>query len=69
MIGMWAFRVTGGYLLGVVLKMGLVGVWLAMYADWGVRAVLYFKRLLGNKWLTHNVISEETPACQPIQEP
>lgn len=56
-IGMWAFRITLGYLLGIPLKLGLVGVWLGMYIDWLVRGALYFVRLQSGKWKNHNVIA------------
>jgi len=49
-IGMWLFRITLGYLLGVVLKFGLVGVWLGMVIDWVVRGSLYVIRFKKGKW-------------------
>jgi Na+-driven multidrug efflux pump len=50
-VGMWACRVALGWLLGVVWGWGLLGVWLGMFADWGVRAALYRRRFLGGGWL------------------
>lgn len=58
-IGMWVFRITLGYLLGITLKLGLVGVWLGMYVDWLVRGALYFTRLRSGKWKNHTVIAYE----------
>ncbi|MBZ9687030.1 hypothetical protein G9F72_011915 [Clostridium estertheticum] len=55
-IGMWLFRITLGYLLGVVLKFGLVGVWLGMVIDWVVRGSLYFIRFKKGKWKRNIVI-------------
>ena len=55
-IGMWLFRITLGYILGVILKMGVSGIWIGMYTDWIVRGLLYYIRLRGNKWLKHSVI-------------
>lgn len=55
-VGMWVFRITFGYILGIVLKFGLVGVWLGMYTDWVVRGILYFTRVQKGKWLEHNVL-------------
>lgn len=49
-IGMWAFRIVLGYVLGVVMKFGLVGVWIGMFTDWAVRGTLYLIRLRGTKW-------------------
>ena len=48
--GMWAFRITLGYILGVPLKLGVVGVWIGMYIDWLVRGTLFYLRLKGDKW-------------------
>ena len=49
-IGMWLFRITLGYLLGVVLGFGLIGIWLGMVIDWVVRGSLYFIRFKKGKW-------------------
>lgn len=48
--GMWLCRVALGWLLGVVWGWGLLGVWLGMFADWGVRAALYRRRFLSGAW-------------------
>ena len=55
-IGMWLFRITLGYLLGVVLKFGLVGVWVGMIVDWLVRGTLYLIRFKKGKWKNKTVI-------------
>ncbi|MCS5809039.1 hypothetical protein LNO89_26880 [Klebsiella pneumoniae subsp. pneumoniae] len=41
MLGMWGCRVVAGYTLGIVLGMGVIGVWLGMVLDWAVRGVLF----------------------------
>jgi len=53
---MWLFRVILGYILGVVLPFGIIGVWVAMYAEWGVRGVIFMTRFRGKKWYQHRVI-------------
>ena len=58
LITMWVFRVLGGYVLGTVLGMGVMGVWLAMIVDWVVRAVIYPVRFHGDRWLRHRIITE-----------
>ncbi|QAA34438.1 MATE family efflux transporter [Clostridium manihotivorum] len=58
-IGMWAFRVTLGYFIGVSLNMGLAGVWMGMFIDWVVRGILYFIRFLKGKWKGHVVIGKD----------
>ncbi len=54
MFGMWAFRVGLGYVLGITFKIGVAGIFIAMYIDWGVRGFLYYLRFKGSKWLKHN---------------
>lgn len=61
-LGMWVFRIILGYILGVPLGMGVIGVWLGMFADWLVRAVLYYLRLKGGKWKLNTVVKETTQA-------
>lgn len=56
MLSMWLFRVVLGYLLGIQFGMGIVGVWLAMNCEWGVRGFIFMRRFLGDKWLQHKVI-------------
>jgi len=53
---MFIFRVGLGYLLGGFFGMGLIGIWIAMWADWTCRSVLNFVRLRNGKWLTKKVI-------------
>ena len=54
-IGMWIFRIFIGYILGIVLNFGLVGIWIAMYIDWIVRGTMYCVRLKGDKWINHRI--------------
>ncbi len=49
MLSMWGCRVVVGYVLGIMLGWGVVGVWMGMFADWAVRAVLF---LLANGYWT-----------------
>lgn len=51
MIGMWGCRVIAGYTLGVILGMGVVGVWLGMFLDWAVRGACFYWRLVSGRWL------------------
>ena len=54
-IGMWIFRICTGYILGVVLGFGVLGIWIAMYTDWLIRGVLYSVRLRGERWIKHKI--------------
>jgi putative MATE family efflux protein len=56
MLSMWLFRVVLGYILGIVLHFGIIGVWLAMNCEWGVRGSIFLWRFGGKKWYRHRVI-------------
>lgn len=58
MLSMWLFRVVLGYILGVVLPFGIVGVWVAMVCEWGVRGTVFLFRLKGKKWYQHHLIDD-----------
>ncbi len=49
-ISMWIFRIGLAYVIGGYMKLGVLGVWIAMTIDWAVRAVFNVIRLKGNKW-------------------
>ncbi len=46
----WCVRVLGGYLLAVRCGLGVLGVFLAMYADWMIRGILFSLRFRGSRW-------------------
>jgi len=48
---MWGLRIVLGYILGVMLGFGVMGIWIAMVSDWVVRTVLFQHRLVKGKWL------------------
>ncbi len=61
---MWVFRVAGAYvlasdgftLLGISIPgfgMGIIGVWIAMFADWVFRASFYGVNFFSGRWLRH----------------
>lgn len=47
---MFVFRVGLAYLLAYVTDLGVITVWLGMYADWIVRGIIYSVRFLQGKW-------------------
>lgn len=61
-IGMWAFRITLGYIIGVPLKFGVAGVWMGMYIDWMIRGTMYVLRLKSGKWKKNVVIRQANEA-------
>ncbi|NCC65537.1 MAG: MATE family efflux transporter, partial [Spirochaetia bacterium] len=56
MLSMWIFRVGASYILAVVYKMGIYGVWFGMYLDWMVRSTCFVMRFIRGKWKTKRVI-------------
>ncbi|MGZ9585417.1 MATE family efflux transporter [Paenibacillus marinisediminis] len=53
---MWLFRVIVGYVLGITLGFGIIGVWVAMIAEWAVRGSIFLYRFKGDKWHKHQLI-------------
>jgi len=57
-ISMWTVRVIAAYLLTFVLRVGPLGVWLAMGIDFVVRGTFYCSRWASGKWQEKQVIRE-----------
>lgn len=55
LIGIWFIRVVIGYLLGVILGLGLFGVWLGYTLDITIRGILLLRRFLNGKWQKINI--------------
>lgn len=53
---MWLCRVALSIFLMRVVKTGPIGVWYGMFADWGVRGVIFTIRFVRGKWLKFKVI-------------
>lgn len=56
MISCWLVATVLSYIFGVVLEMGLIGIWWAMTIDECLRAVLFIIRFLRGKWIKKNLI-------------
>lgn len=54
---MIVFRLGSAYLFGVVLEMGVVGVWIAMGMDWLARSVCFSVRYYKKNWRNCRVIT------------
>ncbi len=52
---MWGCRVALGIFLVRVFQFGLTGVWIGMFADWIVRAVIFTTRFVNGKWLRYKM--------------
>ncbi len=56
-IDVWLVAALGGYILGNVFGLGLVGVWCAMAADEIIRGVIFTIRWNGGKWRKMRLVS------------
>ena len=54
-VSMWTMRVALGVLLGRFWGFGVVGIWMAMFADWVLRVSFFVPRFLGHKWETMGI--------------
>jgi putative MATE family efflux protein len=55
-ITMWCCRVALCIFLVRVYHFGPMAVWIGMFADWTIRAVIFTSRFLSGKWLKNRVI-------------
>lgn len=53
---MWLLRVALCIFLIRVLNFGPMGVWIAMFADWVVRGILFTGRFISGKWANHHIL-------------
>lgn len=56
LLSMWLLRVVLGYILGITLGFGIVGVWVAMITEWGIRGIIFSWRFKGKKWYAHKLV-------------
>lgn len=56
MVSMLVLRLGMCYLMVYAMDLGLLGIWLAMFADWAARAAFFVTRYLNGKWLRHKLI-------------
>ena len=56
MFSMWAFRIGCSYLFCMVFELNLLGVWLAMFVDWIVRASIFVTRFQRGRWKSIRLI-------------
>jgi putative MATE family efflux protein len=56
-VSMWIFRVGSSYLFGVVLGMGVLGVWIGMFIDWAARSLMFVWRFFSGRWLNRKSIA------------
>jgi Na+-driven multidrug efflux pump len=56
LLSMWLFRIVLGYVLGISMGFGIIGVWVAMNLEWGVRGLIFLWRFRGKKWYEHRLV-------------
>ncbi|SDX42960.1 putative efflux protein, MATE family [Paenibacillus sp. PDC88] len=56
LLSMWLLRIALGYVLGITLGYGIMGVWIAMVVEWGVRGLIFWLRFRGEKWYSRKLI-------------
>ncbi|HEX3047532.1 MAG TPA: MATE family efflux transporter [Bacillota bacterium] len=61
---MWLCRITFGYILGVYFKLGVLGIWLAMYTDWIIRSIAFYLRFKSNLWQEHVVVKNNISCAE-----
>ena len=54
-VSMWTLRVGLGVLLGRFWGFGVLGIWMAMFADWALRVSFFLPRFHGHKWETMGI--------------
>ena len=54
-VSMWTLRVGLGVLLGRFWGFGVLGIWMAMFADWALRVAFFVPRFCGHKWETMGI--------------
>lgn len=52
---MWTLRVGLGVLLGRYWGFGVLGIWMAMFADWALRVAFFVPRFHGHRWETMGI--------------
>ena len=54
-VSMWTLRVGLGILLGRYWGFGVLGIWMAMFADWVLRVAFFIPRFHGHRWETMGI--------------
>lgn len=58
MASMWGVSVLFGYIFGIVLNMGLTGIWIAMAMDEVLRGIVVFIRWIRGGWRGKSVVEK-----------
>lgn len=56
LITMWVCRVFLSYMLTIVFKFGVYGVWISIGAEWALRSLFFGIRWRGKKWFSKKIV-------------
>jgi len=62
-MSMWILRIVIGYVLGVMLDFGVIGVWCGMFSDWVFRSIMFVTRLIRGSWMKKLPVPENPPSA------
>lgn len=62
---MWIFRIGIGYIVGIWLGVGLLGIYAAMTIEWGIRGFIFYRRFTSNQWEISLELQKKT---KPVEE-
>lgn len=54
---MWSVAVAFGYVLGITLGLGIIGMWWAFVLDENIRGILFSIRWRSKKWQTKGFVN------------
>lgn len=57
LIVMWSVAVLGGYLVGVLAGLGIIGMWAAFAVDENLRGIVFVRRWYSMKWSTKSFVN------------
>ena len=53
-ISLFARRLFCAWLFGIYLEIGIIGIWIGMFADWILKAVAFVVRYFSGNWFSHS---------------
>jgi Na+-driven multidrug efflux pump len=56
MVSMWCVKIVLGYILGIYLGGGILGLWIAGYAEWVVRSIFFVSRIHSKHWCKKKLV-------------
>ncbi|MFV0449946.1 MAG: EmmdR/YeeO family multidrug/toxin efflux MATE transporter [Vibrio sp.] len=59
---MWGGRIVLGYIFGIYFEFGIYGIWFGMFADWWIRGVIFYLRMMRLGWLKNYLKKLESAA-------